>query len=261
MAGELRFLLWNVAFHNYALPLWLPRLRAAAGWPGVLLLNEVPLGLGGRVGRALGPGSRAASGPGLMVLGSGILRQAVVAGPGLGLETLGSFPIGRRGRRLLAARVTFGGRALTVAVAHLTNENPWRFGRRQAVRERELADLGRCLRSLAAGEPIVLGGDFNFVRAEGVEREHERAAARLAGELGLVDVAARGTAPGLAAATWPTAGTPTPGLAPQRFDLFYVSAALAGRVVEHAVLPWTLRGSGSDHRPVWLALNLDEGPA
>ena len=98
----------------------------------------------------------------------------------------------------------------------------------------------------------MLGGDFNYARLGGLEPEHQEAANRLGAALGLVDPAVRtDTVP---PATWPSPGTPSVWLPPQRFDLFYVTRDLLPRLLSVEVFPWGLAESGSDHLPLVLDL-------
>jgi endonuclease/exonuclease/phosphatase family metal-dependent hydrolase len=222
----------------------------------VLLFNEVPIGLSGALHRSLGGDWSCARTPSARFAGMLPFQQAILT-RGRTLSFVASVGLGA-GRKLLVTRLTNGSQSMVVAVAHLSAEIPV-VGRRRRARERQLDRLVHGLRPLlASGEPIVLGGDFNFIRQGGREPEHERATALLGDGLGLVDVAEPRAGGGqVPDATWPSRGHVAFGLGPQRLDLFYLSTGLAGLVRSLEVLDWPYASTGSDHRPLLLELDLD----
>lgn len=255
--NTLSFLLFNLSCFNFGIARRLAGFVRDAGDPDVLLFNEVPIGRSRAMARALGPEWTFALTPSARFAGLLPFRQAILARAPRRLEFLRSVPLGM-GRKLLVTRLSSNSRGWIAAIAHLSAELPSPLGRRRRARERQVDRLIQALRPLAAaGEPIVLGGDFNFLRVDGGEPEHERASGKLERELGLVDVAALRASPEQPGVTWPSEGHPAMGFGPQRLDLFYASADLATRVRDFRALDWTFAQSGSDHRPLRLELELD----
>jgi endonuclease/exonuclease/phosphatase family metal-dependent hydrolase len=222
------------------------------------------VGAGEPLRRSLGSSWQGVAGPGARYLGVVPFAQAVLwrESPGIsGVERLESLALGL-GRHALVTRVSSGEASWIAAVAHLTPQAPLAFLRRAEIRARQLERLAEGLRRVArTGEPIVLGGDFNYATVEGQEPEHRAAQAFLSRELDLVDVGAARAGSSPPTATWPTAGMSSLRLGPQRLDLFYVSRRLLERVGVFEVLNWSLAESGSDHAAVRLVLDLESTPA
>jgi hypothetical protein len=265
VAETARFFLFNINVFNRGLPGILPQLLAEAGGADVLLFNEVTRGLERDLLASTGEPWATVDGPSSHFVGILPFRMSIhvrEGGPLGGLESLGSFSVGRSlsalgGRHLLAARVRGTGGSMVLALTHLSPEMPYVAGLRASVRARQLEALATHLLGVRQpGEPIVLAGDFNYSKPGGREVEHERAADLLGRRLDLVDVARERAGAGRVADTWPARGHFDAGLGPQRMDLFYVSRPLVPRVRDLTVHEWSWKRSGSDHMPVGMVLDL-----
>jgi len=260
MREVVRVFLFNLHILNRGVPRVLPELLGEAGGPDVMLWNEVPPGGLPKLLAATGGRWATVEGPSALFLGVAPFRMSMHVREGAaltGLEQVASLGLAF-GRRALVARVYRGERSILLVNTHLTAELPFVAGARFFMRAKELTRLAGHLRALRGrDEPILLGGDFNFVRVRGDEVEQRWAADFLGRELDLVDVARERAGAGGVADTWPSQGHWDAGLGAQRMDLFYLSRSWMPRVRDLVVHAWPWRRSGSDHNAVSLVLDLE----